>query len=93
MNRRLADPRLQTLLAAGIFIGLALWTADDLKAWLGPLVQRALPVHTSALGECHAPVEGEQLLIVVTKRGGKVRVDSCMFVGSRGTYSRKGAGT
>lgn len=90
---RLADrPRLVALLAAGMLAAGVFWALDDLKAWLGPFFKRTA-VQTSALGDCQAPLEGEQLLIVVTKRDGRVRVDSCMFVGSRGTYSRKGAGT
>lgn len=67
-----------------------LWALDDLKAWLGPLFRAALPVHTSVLGECSTPVEGEQLMIMVSKRGGKVSVEGCMFVGSTGTYGRRG---
>ena len=91
MNRRLAALLTVLLFAGAVAVG-AYWARDDLKAWLGPLLQRARPVQASALGECHAPVEGERLLIVVVKHGGKLRVDACMFVGSRGTYSPRAKG-
>lgn len=73
-----------------LFIGAvvlgAVWAKDDLQAWLRPLFARA--VYTSALGRCDAPLEGETLVIILTKRNGRIELTACSFVGSRGSYGR-----
>lgn len=60
---------------------------------LKPAIERWLEakteaVQTSALGRCRPPAEFEQLHVVVLNRGGRLVLGDCMFVGSKGTYTR-----
>ena len=86
--RLLDRPRLLALLAAGALAAGAFWALDDLKAWLRPLFQTSAQPGTA----CVLPTEHERLMVVFYWDDGKLR-HRCSFVGSRGTYSRKGTGT
>lgn len=59
----------------------------DIHAWLAdqPVVTAAPPV----LVHCRMPTEHEQLHIVATERDGRI-VAECLYLGSRGTYRRRG---
>lgn len=85
-------PLLVMLLAAGALAAGVFWAIDDLKEWLQPHVDRVF--QTSGIPgamTCTLPTEHEQLVIVLSWQQGKLR-HRCMFVGSRGTYSRKDPG-
>jgi len=66
-----------------VFLGLIAIFWPDLAA--------RLRIQTSVLTHCPLPGEHEQLHLVFARRGDQFELIDCMYVGSRGTYSRDGA--
>lgn len=68
----IAPRRLEILLTAGLFAALALWAADDLRAWARLVFAPPTFVQTPAPEGCRLPGEGEHLLIYVVRRGERI---------------------
>lgn len=84
--KRLADRVLDAAAVVGVLAVVA--------GILAPLVadawqheQRAART-TPIAHDCPQPTEHERLHVVLVSRDGRVAVDGCMYVGSRGTYHR-----
>lgn len=86
-----APPSVKLVVIAGIaFAAVVLYALPDLAAWIqgrAPAAGRAA-VHARAQAGCRMPAVFEQLHIVVSQRDGQIAAE-CMYVGSRGTYSRR----
>lgn len=84
--KRLADLLLNTAAVLGL--------AGTAAVILYPLVVDAArhelrEARTAPIpNECPAPTEHERLHVVLVSRDGRVAVDGCLYVGSRGTYHR-----
>lgn len=73
------------LVVGAVVAGLVIYAG--LPRLLSAIDSRAA-VQARALGGCRVPTEHEQLHIVVRQRDGQIAAE-CMYVGSRGTYSRR----
>lgn len=72
------------IVLGAMFGGLIVYALPDIQAWIAG---QAPAVHARALNGCHSPTEHEQLHIIVTHRDGRL-VSECMYVGTRGTYTK-----
>lgn len=85
---------LERLFSAVLAVGLVAATV----LWLGPRVLAALAHEArqartvDVAHDCRAPVDTEQLHVVLVSRDGRVTFDGCLYVGSRGTYRRTRSG-
>lgn len=83
MSRR-ANDTLPPMLFAGVLVLLAVWAMDDLRAW----ARTWSSAPAAAARSCPLPSELEQLHIVVRRHGGQVLTE-CLYVGARGSYTRR----
>jgi hypothetical protein len=73
------------LLGAVLTLIAALYLLPAAKAWLKA---EAEAVQTSALTDCRPPTEYEQLHVVVLNRAGRLVSGGCLYVGTKGTYTK-----
>jgi hypothetical protein len=83
MSRR-ANDTLPPMLFAGVLVLLAVWAMDDLRAWTRTWF--SAPAATTR--SCPLPSDLEQLHIVVRRHGSEVLTE-CLYVGARGSYTRR----
>jgi len=80
-----AQPSLKALFIGAVVVtALVLWGFPHFERWLQ--AQHASAVRMSALAGCRQPGELEQLHIVILQRDGRLVIDGCIYIGSRGTY-------
>lgn len=80
---RRANDSLPGMFFIGVLLLLAVWAMDDLRAW----TRTWFGAQVSARA-CQSPSEYEQLHIVVTLHDGRLH-SQCMYVGTRGAYTRR----
>jgi hypothetical protein len=90
-DRVVVDGQLPGVGAVAIVVALAAlaaWFAPEI-ALIASLQDRAdRNIGQRAYVSCEPPAEFEQLHIVVTKNEGRIAA-SCMYIGSKGTYTRR----
>lgn len=79
-------PSLLSLAVLGAFIGLVIAYLPEITTWMRARADAS--IGERAYVSCEPPTEHEQLHIIVTRSEGRIAA-SCMYIGSRGSYTRR----